>query len=82
MVSDKNKPTKAADSPTGVIPQYTQEELRRYTQAKESPQPPETLPEIEPDDAITGQFNNPFYAEGKDSAKEADDNPTGSASQA
>ncbi len=65
MISDEKKPTSAADLPTGVIPQFSQEDLKRHALSKESPQPPENLPEMEPDDAITGQFRYPLPARGQ-----------------
>lgn len=78
MYSDDDKVTGKADSPTGVIPRPTQDELRRHRLAKESPQPPMTMPEQEGEDvnAITGHFRIEKRAEGEDHAKNADDKPT------
>jgi hypothetical protein len=78
MYSDDDRVTGNADSPTGVIPRPTQEELARRRLAKESPQPPIAMPEMEGEDAnaITGQFRIDARAEGEDTAKNADDKPT------
>lgn len=83
MLSDDERVSGNADSPTGVIPRPSLEEIRRHGLAKESPQPPLDIPELEGEDpaAITGQFEISAPAEGEDHAKHADDNPTKSASK-
>jgi hypothetical protein len=78
---DDNKPKKpsAADSPTGILPRMSIEEIRQHMQ--ESPQPPPDLPEFDADDAITGIWPVAAKREGEDTAKNADDNPTKGAEQ-
>lgn len=60
-------------SRTGVMPRI-QDSTER---AKESPQPPTTLPEFD-EDGVTGAVKS-TRNEGEDAAKQADDDPTASA---
>jgi hypothetical protein len=78
-MDDKPKKPSAADSPTGILPRMSIEEIRQ--RAQESPQPPPDLPEMDYDDAITGVWPVAAKREGEDSGKNADDNPTKSAGQ-
>lgn len=76
-MTKKSKKSKAADSPTGVIPRPNLEDIK--SRGKEPPQPPMTMPEFETDESITGVFS--VLAEGEDHAKHADDGPTKSATR-
>jgi len=76
-MSDKPKKKTMADSPTGVMPRPNLEDLT--SGAKEPPQPPPTLPEVDSDEGVTGVMI--VDAEGEDSAKHADDGPPKSATK-